>query len=182
MVQPSWNPAARPADMKIVLRPDTPLLSIIPAKYRLSPMPPPPSLRMVPRPSQGGLLTVQPILLYCCCPTYLQSIGCRRCPHHRAPHGPQLRHKRPRYPLKRMLPAYAPPRADFSRQWLILSPTSSFFPGLSDRCSLSLRKNFSSHPGWNTAGPGIPAVPGAGSVQHRPSDSLPHNAVHRPVR
>ena len=35
--------------------PYTPLLSAGPAKYRLSPMPPPPSLRMVPRPSQGGL-------------------------------------------------------------------------------------------------------------------------------
>ena len=45
-------------------------------------------LRTVPRPSQGGLLTVQPILLYCCCPSFLQSIGYRRCPHHRAPHGP----------------------------------------------------------------------------------------------
>ncbi len=101
--------------MKIVLLSDTPLLSIIPAKYRLPPMPPPPSLRMVPRPSQGGLLAVQPILLYCCCPSFLQSIGYRRCPHHRAPHGPpplpgrtlagngsycsQLLHSFPDYPI-----------------------------------------------------------------------------------
>ena len=33
--------------------PLVPLLSIIPAKYRLSPMPPPPSLRMVPRPCRA---------------------------------------------------------------------------------------------------------------------------------
>ena len=31
------------------------LLSLVPANYRLTPIPPPPSLRMVPRPSQGGL-------------------------------------------------------------------------------------------------------------------------------
>ena len=50
--------------------------------------------------------------LSCCLPV-LRSIGCRRCPHHRAPHGPQLRHKRPPTPLKRRAPAYAPHRADF---------------------------------------------------------------------
>ncbi len=41
-----------------------------------------------PPPLPGRTFDCAPILLYCCCPSYLQNIGCRRCPHHRAPHGP----------------------------------------------------------------------------------------------
>ena len=94
--------------MKILLLPITPLLSIVPAKYRLPPMPPPPCSARSPAPA-GRTFGCAPILLYCCCPSFLQNIGCRRCPHHRAPHGPQLRNKRPPTPLKRRVPAYAPP-------------------------------------------------------------------------
>ena len=41
-----------------------------------------------PPPLQGGLLAVHLFLSCCCCLSFLQNIGCRRCPHHRAPHGP----------------------------------------------------------------------------------------------
>ena len=77
----------RSADMKILLLPITPLLSIVPAKYRLPPMPPPPCSARSPAPA-GRTFSCAPILLYCCCQSFLQSIGYRRCPHHRAPHGP----------------------------------------------------------------------------------------------
>ena len=71
---PDWNTAA--PDIQVFAAEVIPvrffrpfiLLSSVPAKYRLSPMPPPPCYRMVPRPSQGGLLLVHTERLYCILP------------------------------------------------------------------------------------------------------------------